>query len=366
LREYDVIIIGAGPAGSIAARTVAEQGLKTIFFEEHTTVGVPAHCAGTLFNITRPEFTENVLNSINRRSILTEFKACQVYSPSGKVVKEVPLKKTSTYVVERAIFDKELAKTAVKAGSDLIINTEVTGILKDKGRIVGVTTNSPSRPEVYGKLVISADGINAAHKGVAKWEGMLGSELKFTSGISLELTGVKDVDPEIAEFHTGAFIKKGWLTVFPRDSHTVTTHFMSMDEFERVKKGNYALSRKLRNAVPVRIVGYKHAADMGVPFPKLVKDALILAGSGANYNGTLPALASGFYAGQVAAEAIRKGDVTAQYLGKYEDLCKNLDPKQKGFISTFPFFDQKDEIIEERLLQMISRDELPVFKPTPI
>ncbi|HYM91618.1 MAG TPA: FAD-dependent oxidoreductase, partial [bacterium] len=43
---YEVIVVGAGPAGAEAARAAARGGLRALLVEEHPTVGVPSHCTG--------------------------------------------------------------------------------------------------------------------------------------------------------------------------------------------------------------------------------------------------------------------------------------------------------------------------------
>ena len=48
MTEYDVVVVGAGPAGSAAAKATAERGLKTVLLEEHTEIGVPTHCNGVI------------------------------------------------------------------------------------------------------------------------------------------------------------------------------------------------------------------------------------------------------------------------------------------------------------------------------
>ncbi|HQJ38841.1 MAG TPA: FAD-dependent oxidoreductase, partial [Methanoregulaceae archaeon] len=46
--QYDVVVVGAGPAGSTCARRCAELGLSTCLIEEHAAIGYPVQCAGLL------------------------------------------------------------------------------------------------------------------------------------------------------------------------------------------------------------------------------------------------------------------------------------------------------------------------------
>ncbi|MBA7563197.1 hypothetical protein ES708_04850 [subsurface metagenome] len=297
--------------------------------------------------------------------ILREYRASRVFAPSGKMLKEVSLVGMADYLVRRDEFDRELARQAVNAGANLRLNCRVTGLLKEGGRVIGVTTNSTTMPNLYGKLVIGADGISAAQKGTPRWGGLTGDSRTFTNGVTLELARVRDIEPDVHEYHTGAFIKRGWTGICPRDDVSCTIDFMSMVEFEKVKTGNYALSRKLRDAIPVRVTGWSHPADLGIGMNKLVEDGLILAGSAANFIGILQSILSGRYAGETAVKSIQDDDVSAKKLSKYEALCKTL-ASPCGFIDSVPFYELSDEVIENRIVEMVERDEFPLTLPLPI
>jgi digeranylgeranylglycerophospholipid reductase len=360
--EYDVIIVGAGPAGSSAAKTTAKRGFKTILIEEHPQIGVPTHCSGALAPVSRPDFQREVVESMDRRVILTKYKSMRVFAPSGKIVQELPW--TWCYLVERSHLDRELASQAINAGADLLLHTRVSGLLKQNGRVIGVTTKSSAVPEVRGRIVIAADGIYAVERGIPQWEGLIKTGRTFARGIGLELTRVRDINPEVCEFHAGAFIQKGFTTLWPRDEASCLTHFTSMAEFMHVKEGNYPISKKLRDAVPVRVTPYSHTSDLGTGLPKLVADGLILSGSAANWRGIMPAIASGRDAGEMAAEAIERNDVTVNKLSKYEEVCKRL--VEKGFLQAHLFYGRQDDDIEYLLTKLVEKNEGPFTMPRPV
>jgi digeranylgeranylglycerophospholipid reductase len=366
MNDSDVIVVGAGPAGSAAAKAVAERGLKVVLLEEHTAVGIPSHCWGLLQRNTRPALTQEILGGMDKSVVVRECSALRVFAPSGKVVKEVPLAGTSDYIIRRDAFDRELAKQAVNAGADLRLNTRVTSLIKKDGRVIGVTTNSTTVPNLYSKIVIGADGIHAAQKGTPRWEGLISAEQTFTVGITLELTRVRDIEPDVREIHTGSFIKRGWTGICPLDDVSCITDFMSMAQFDQVKAGNYALSKKIKDAIPVRMTGWNHTSDLGAGLPRFVEEGLILVGSAANLASVLHVILSGRYAAEVAVEAIQEDDVTVKKLSKYEDLCTPLK-RLGGFLDSVPFYKcPSDEAIEKLLLEMIEKDEFPFTKPRSI
>jgi flavin-dependent dehydrogenase len=350
MEEYDVIVVGAGPAGSAAAKTVAEQGLRVILLEENVEVGVPHHCCGLFYpqGVEPIRFVE-FARTIDKRVKLAEYNKVRVFAPSGKVVKEDSVAGTGYCIFRRDNLDRELAREAVNAGANLRLNTRATGLLKQDGRVIGVTTNSTAVPNLYGKVVIGADGIHAIQRGTPKWAGLNRAGQKFIGGVSLDVTRVEDIEPDVFEIHYGAFSRLGLTWVCPYDNVSCTTTFMSLAEFEHVKTGNYAVSRKLRNAIPLRITGWSHAKNLGQPLSKVIEDGLILTGSAAGLIGNWAAIVSGGYAGVAAALAICEGDVTVKKLGKYEELCKELFEAATPFPTEFEGL--SDEAIENALTQ---------------
>ena len=83
------------------------------------------------------------------------------------------------------------------------------------------------------------------------------------------------------------FLKEQYYLDQPNtDDKSCRIPFMSLAEFEHAKTGNYALSKKIRNAVPLKITGWSQAADLGLRLPKVIEDGLILTGSAAGFIGT--------------------------------------------------------------------------------
>ena len=64
MKEYDVIVVGAGPAGSAAARAAAQQGVSVIMIEEHAVIGAPRHCPCRLRS---SRFTQEILKDLDPR-----------------------------------------------------------------------------------------------------------------------------------------------------------------------------------------------------------------------------------------------------------------------------------------------------------
>lgn len=357
MNEYDVIVVGAGSAGCSAAKEAAVRGAKTIVLEEHQAIGVPIHCTG---RIQGSSFTQEIMAGLDQNIILTEYRIRRVFAPSGQIVQEIPIAGRVCCMVRRDEFDREIARQAVKAGATILLNTQVSGLIKEGGKVRGVATNSAAMPEVYGKVVISADSRRGAQMGIPRQEGLTWPDEKFKAGILFELEGVKGLEPDVLETHITALIEKRFVSLWPRSSTSCFTGFASLEEFERVKQGNALISSRLKDAVPLRMYGYVSGSMRGEALPRCVKDGVMLVGDAAGYTGMIHAVVSGRYAGVVAAQAIREGDVGEQRLSQYQKMCRqagihltHLDSKPLQKLVGL-----SDDAIEKLLPEMAQKNEL--------
>ena len=161
---FDVIVVGAGPAGSAAALRLAEQRVKVLLIERGTAPGAKNMMGGRIYthSLERlvPDFRDRAplerKVTKERISIGTgnEMTTVEYSYQDGKPNEE-------SYVVLRAKFDKWLAEEAEKKGALLVSNVQVTDlIIEGEGkhrRVVGVRCHDD---EVYAKLVIIAEGSN--------------------------------------------------------------------------------------------------------------------------------------------------------------------------------------------------------------
>jgi hypothetical protein len=169
----------------------------------------------------------------------------------------------------------------------------------------------------------------------------------------------------VKEWHTGAFCKRGFVGICPIDSVSCMTDFMKVTDFEQVKTGNYALTERLRNAVPVRMTGWSHPSDLGVGLTKVIDNGLILVGSAANLIGIHAAILTGRNAAEVALEAIKANDVSAKKLDKYDNFFRT-QTNPHGFIKSMPFYGLTDEEIEKVLFELVGKGEFTPLLPIPL
>ena len=126
MTAYEVIVVGAGPAGAEAARAAARGGLRTLLVEEHPTVGVPSHCTGKLSHHAFADF------EIPRTLAMNAVSAAVFHSPGGVSVR-VRRASVDSYVVDRVAFDRWLAARAASAGAEVMTGVRITAARRNNG-----------------------------------------------------------------------------------------------------------------------------------------------------------------------------------------------------------------------------------------
>ncbi|KUG21068.1 MAG: NAD(P)/FAD-dependent oxidoreductase [Methanomicrobiaceae archaeon] len=184
---YDVVVVGAGPCGSAAARSCAEHDLHTLCIEEHATIGYPVQCAGLLSTAAFEECR------VSRRSILNEVSGARMVSGlGGELLFDARTPKA--YVVDRGMLDREMAAAAAGAGAEFMTKTYACGI-RD-GRIL--TRGMNGSREIPYRLLIAADGPRSS---IARMLGMERSEM-YLSGLQADIP--YPMDPRYVELHPNA------------------------------------------------------------------------------------------------------------------------------------------------------------------
>ena len=184
---YDVIIVGAGPAGSAAAQTCAAHGLSTLCIEEHGTIGYPVQCAGLLSNAAFAECR------ISDRSVLNRVSGARVITGRGSEL-IIDAKIQKAVVVDRAAVDREMAEAAADAGAEFRLKTGVCGV---RGNTV-LTRGVYGHEEHSFKILIAADGPRST---IARHYGMERAKV-YLSGIQADV--LHDCDPRFVEIYPDA------------------------------------------------------------------------------------------------------------------------------------------------------------------
>ena len=162
--EYDIIVVGAGPAGSMAARYASEQGASVLMLEKDRDVGYPVRCGEAVTKRNLVQFIEP-----NPKWVAAEISKFIVYAPDGTEV-VLDFGEVKGYMLERRIFDYELAKTASDAGAEIITRAYVYDLILEDEKVCGVKVEyRGEKIEIRSQIVIAADGVESR---VGRWAGL--------------------------------------------------------------------------------------------------------------------------------------------------------------------------------------------------
>jgi len=164
---FEVVIVGAGPAGISAACLLAEKGVKTIVVERGEYPGAKNISGGVLYGHDLAQ----ILPDYEGRNFPIERNIVESrlwylgrdggYSLSYRDKIFAGERKHNAFTVGRAKFDRWFAEQARKKGALVVCGTVVTDLLRDKSqRVIGVYTDRPEG-EIRAKVVLLADGINS-------------------------------------------------------------------------------------------------------------------------------------------------------------------------------------------------------------
>jgi digeranylgeranylglycerophospholipid reductase len=344
-KEYDIIIVGAGPAGSVAARYAAEQGVSVLLLEKDRDVGYPVRCGEAISKRSLIQYIEP-----DKKFICSEINKFSLTSPSGK---EVVLEfDDSGYVLERRIFDYELAKMAAAAGADIVTRAYVNGLLFDNDSVAGVKYEyRGEQKEVKAKIVIAADGVESR---VGRWAG-LKTHIDFRDmECCTQVTASNiPVDVNTCYFYFGKDVApNGYLWVFPKGNNTAN---IGLGVGGHVGKTKSALSYmndfmdKHFPGAPV-LTTIAGGVPCSVTLDKITAPGIMLTGDAARQvnplsgGGISSGMTGGSIAGRIAGEAIKmnKPDHIFSYEKEWHDkLGKKHEVYDRIKNGIYNFSDEK-------------------------
>lgn len=332
--HYDVVIVGAGPAGSSAAYQAALNGANVALIEKEDTIAETVRTSGVTWikNIKEFGIPDDCFNPIKNYSFC---------SPNNEVT-------ISDSVAQAAVLDvrktyRWLAKEAEKQGVDVFVKTNVKDVIKNKqGDIEGViATNPEGTISFFAKIIIDASGFGSV---VSKAMGFVTQWKRFGAGAEYEVTA-ENVDSETWWLMVGQkYSPAGYAWIFPISDKVVRIGVgvgkpeSSVDPTERLKKlidTKEGPISKLGKINPIEF-HYGLIPNDGLS-RKSVYNNLILVGDTAGQanplvlEGIRYAIKFGRVAGKVASDAIKSGKTDETSLMPYEETWrKEIESKIKS------------------------------------
>ena len=322
--HYNLLIVGGGPAGAIAARTAAQKGLSSCIVEKRSAIGAPVRCAE---GIGREALTEFV--KPDERWISAEMKGAAIVAPDGTMMKlESAFAGNKVgYILDRKVFDRELVWQAAEAGSDVAVKTRAAAPIMEDGVVKGAKLEYCGKASrVTADVVIAADGVESKF---ARWCGIDTTVpvREIMSGAQYVLTDI-DIDPHSTIFYLGNEVApEGYLWIFPKGDRSANVGIgisgkksgsghRAKDYLDRFVQKTFS------NGKPIEfIVG---GVSVCRPLECTVADGLIITGDAARVvdpltgGGIYNAMFTGRLAAQVAADCIAQGNTGKKALMAYD------------------------------------------------
>ena len=324
--ETDIAVVGAGPCGSFSAFIGAKSGTRVAVFEEHPTVGVPAHCAGHL--------SISGLKRLGLRlpSFLVEntFRGVVFFSPSGKQF-SVRFPSPVTCTINRELFDEHLANIASNAGAQFFLSSRVKTIIEQQNGAKVIVASTRGRNEsIMCNMIIDAEGVSST---LLKNVGLkpFNNEM-LVKAVSADVDGVRDVESDRVEVYFGSGFADGFYAwIIPKRDGTAKIGLATKRDspkqcLERLINNHPITSSKLRKSRIMR-VSY-HSIPLGGPISKAYANGFLAIGDAASQvkpttgGGVVMGLTCAQIAGEIASKAVKENIFSESLLKYYEEEWK--------------------------------------------
>ena len=361
---YDVVISGAGPAGSKCAEVLSKRGFKVALIDRDISWRKP--CGGAVHSRIFKYYPQL------RNAKFHQISGIAMYSADYHQFK-YKWKDTRYYgiTVDRLEFDNFLRNIAIDAGAELFDkNLSIDFVTRNKRRIGIKTKYANETKEYLGKIIIVGDGINS------KLLNKLGlrkniEELMFAKCAIME--GENNLDEDLMSIFFKSYKGYGWLFPLGDNKFNIGCGSMGKDHLKYNLNSIYTdfiKDSEIQNYIPRS--DYKKIWEAAYPLPALgvdekhlYMDNLMIIGDAAGFvspisgEGISSSVVSGSAAAETAISAIEEEDISNQTLKKYR-----FHPKVKKIIRNFKlnryladfFFEHKGRNIS-KMFELAQKDD---------
>jgi len=346
LKKFDVLVVGAGTGGCLAAKTVAEAGLKVCMIDRKPEQKIGDKVCGDA--IGKHHFDNIGIAHPSGKELDQTMDGIKVYSPDMETEVNVQGEGVHGYLINRLLFGQRLLKETKDAGATLIDSTIVTEPIIKDGYVVGVHVKdekTEENSEIRAQVVVDASGHSAVLRKKLPPEMGIENEIN-DEDVEICYREIREVkvpitDPDFCKIYLDLQrFPGGYCWIFPKSSNTVNVGLgVAMKEgFPNPKdlyeeqvlsmpffKGSRALTGG-GGLVPTRR-----------PISPMVGNGIIIIGDAAcqvnpiHGGGIGPSMMGGVKAGQIIIEALKKGDVSREMLWPYTAIfMEEYGAKQAG------------------------------------
>lgn len=330
--EYEVVVIGAGPGGSVAARELAKRGRSVLLLEKREKIGYPVRCGEASTNLSDLES----YGPIDEDCIETIINGIYIYGPAGVNI-EVP-KPGMGLMLNREKFDPLLAHLAENDGVELVTLARAESVSDVMGkepngyrtvRVVEGHGDAARTSEVRAKMVISAEGVEAR---IGRSLGLkcLQAPTMTCTGVDIQVEGLL-TKPDYLTFWQGHdFINDGYIWSFPKQKSNVTNFgagflFGGKHEKNILETTQEWLDKLFPGSKVNKVVG--GLVPVSSTLKSYILDRFALVGDAAHHTnpltggGIAAAMRAGRYCANTVHQGLECGNLSKAFLKNYENTC---------------------------------------------
>ena len=357
--KYDIVVVGGGPAGSMAAWEAAKVGVSVCMLEKDRDIGYPVRCGEAAGESGLRQFVE-----IENSWIAEKITSVKLVSPNLTSV-DIDFAAETGYILNRRIFDYDLSRHAANAGAEVYTKAYVKNVLANNGEVNGVVLDYlGEEKQIQAKIVIGADGLTSR---VGRWAGLktLVRMKDMESAVQYSVANV-DIEPNKMIMYVGRnHAPGGYIWVFPKGKKFANIGIGISGKYSKHKSAQKYLDEFMEREYPDAAILTTMCGGVpcAKPMEKPVADGIMLVGDAAHQinpmtgGGIVAGMKGGWIAGQVAAEAIKKNDYSEDSLLEYpkrmrKDFGKNHERFYKIKEVTEKLTNEELDSIAEKVLSI--------------
>jgi geranylgeranyl reductase family protein len=363
--KYDVIVVGAGPAGSTAAKFLSEKGVKVLLIDKHKFPR-DKPCGGGI-----PIRVINRFKYIEEKGLIDSY-SCGGFAYFSSSKHKVTLQRDNPIyaTILRNVFDYDLVKLAIKSGATFVDGKKVKDIKLYKNKAAIILEDGA---EIESKIIIGADGIwsiTAKKTGLGQHGKMVGMCLYKEYQMDSKFLDEYFTKKRLGYMHHRVLGINGFGWVIPKKEHlnigigeirNLTKKSQTKTKLVEVYT-DYLNNLKKNKFIPqdFPIDRPKGAVVPACPLNRTYSDRVILCGDAAGLAnpstgaGIEYAMISGKIAAEVISDALETGNINARFLSKYESLWKKDFGKD---IKIFLKIQKRWGKQTERFIKLIGKDK---------
>jgi digeranylgeranylglycerophospholipid reductase len=325
IMKHDAIVIGAGPAGLLAANEIAKRGYVVKVLEEHERVGEPDHCAGLLSTSGLKRLGIKLPSEIIQNIVA----GARIYSPAGHSITIQRGRREAT-VIDRKLFDSWLATKAIDSGVDVTTKAKVREFVREGKKITGVRVSSENITELSARTFVIAEGSRC------RLSGSVGIPVVPKSSklpaFQYEVAGV-EIDDSNVEMFYGKQVAPGFFAwIIPLGDNRARIGLAARDRskirLDALIRKHSIISERMKGAKIERSLG--GIVLVGMPISKMATENVVAIGDTAGIvkattgGGVILGGMTARVAGKTVADALSTDTAISSSLSQYNRKCKSM------------------------------------------